>query len=79
MTETHKVVHTDVVSIGPGVYGVRFVYDDGEQEVAEVGPQDAAEFLAAVQLGEDLVVGVNPLLLNAAKADELRRKARKPD
>ena len=78
MTETHKVIHTDVVSIAPGIYGVRFIYDDGGQEVAEVGQQHAADFLAAAQLGEDLVVGVNPLLLNAARADELRRRGQ-PD
>jgi hypothetical protein len=39
-----------------------------------VGTKETAEFYASVQMGEDIVIGVNPLLLNAAKSKTLRRK-----
>ena len=71
---THKVIRTEVWPTGKGKYGVLFIFDDGTEDAAEVGSREAAEWYAKVQLGQDIVVGMNPLLLNAAKADELRRK-----
>jgi hypothetical protein len=44
------------------------------EETAIVGKQLTAEFYAKIQLGELFPIGVNPLLLNAAKAEKLRRK-----
>ena len=43
-------------------------------DFAEVGSKETADFYATVQMGENIAVGVNPLLLNAAKAETLRRK-----
>jgi hypothetical protein len=74
MTDTHKVTKTKVVQLENGAYGVDFEFDDGYTDFAEVGPKETAEFYASVQLGEDLGMGVNPLLLNAAKAEALRRR-----
>ena len=70
--ETHKVVRTEVERMQPGIYGVRFHFDDGAQDFARAGPKEAAEFYAREQLGEHLAIGVHPLLLNAKKADKLR-------
>jgi hypothetical protein len=73
-SKTHKVVRTEVWPTGRGKYGVLFVFDDGAEDAAEVGSKEAAEWYAKVQLGQDIVVGTDPLLLNAAKADALRGK-----
>jgi hypothetical protein len=72
MADTHKVTKTKVVQLENGAYGVDFEFDDGYTDFAEVGPKETAEFYASVQLGEDL--GLNPLLLNAEKAETLRRR-----
>jgi len=42
--------------------------------IAEVGSKETADFYATVQIGEAIVIGVNPLLLNAEKAEMLRRR-----
>lgn len=70
---THKVTKTEVVRQDDGQYAVRFEFDDGYTDVATAGDQKTAEFYAAAQLGEDIVMGVHPLLLNPAKAEALRR------
>jgi hypothetical protein len=72
--KTHKIVKTEVVKADGGKYAVVCSYDDGTEETAVVGKQLTAEFYAKTQLGETVPVGVNPLLLNAIKADQLRRK-----
>ena len=72
--KTHKVVKTKVVQIKGDTYAVVFTYDDGTEETAGVGSKETAEWYARVQKGETFPVGVNPLLLNAAKADDLRGK-----
>jgi hypothetical protein len=72
----HKVIKTEVVLVS-GTYGVKFKFDDGYNDFAEVGDKATAEFYAAVQLGERIPMNVNPLLLSAAKAETLRRKATK--
>jgi hypothetical protein len=69
---THKVTKTRVVPIKKGLYGVEFQFDDRSKDFAEVGDKETAEFYARVQLGEKLAIGVNPLLLNAEKAETLR-------
>ena len=71
--ETHKITKTEVVKAEGDKYAVVFGYDDGTQETAVVG-QLTAEFYAQTQLGEVVPVGVNPLLLNALKTDQLRRR-----
>ena len=73
MAETHKVAKTKVV-LATGAYGVEFEFDDGYIDFAEVGSKATADFYTTVQMGEDIVMGVNPLLLNAEKAETLRRK-----
>jgi hypothetical protein len=73
--QTHKIIATEVVQSAGGKYAVVFTYDDGTGETAIVGKQLTAEFYAKAQMGEELPVGVNPLLLNGAKADKLRRRA----
>jgi len=73
-TKTHKVIGTEVVKIKGDTYGVIFTYDDGAEDYAEVGSKETAKFYARVQMDETFPVGVNPLLLNAAKADELRQR-----
>ena len=74
MAETHKVTNTNVVQLENGAYGVEFEFDDGYTDFAEVGSKETADFYATVQMGEDIVMGVNPLLLSAKKAETLRRK-----
>jgi hypothetical protein len=49
-------------------------FDDGYTDFAEVGSKETAEFYATAQMGEAIVMGVNPLLLSAEKAETLRRK-----
>ena len=71
--KAHKVIKTEVVPI-KGRYGVRFKFDDGYTDFAVVGSKATAEFYAAAQLGEEIPMGVNPLLLSAEKADALREK-----
>jgi hypothetical protein len=73
--KTHKIIKTEVVKTDGGKYAVVFRYDDGAEKTAIVGKQLTAEFYAKTQLGEVFPVGANPLLLNAAKADELRRRS----
>jgi hypothetical protein len=74
MAITHKVTKTKVVQLENGTYGVEFEFDDGYTDFAQVGSKETADFFATVQMGENIAVGVNPLLLNAAKAETLRRK-----
>ncbi len=71
----HKIIKTEVVPIKGG-YGVKFEFDDGYTDFAEVGGKATAEFYAAAQLGERIPMNVNPLLLSAEKAEELREKKR---
>jgi hypothetical protein len=73
MAKTHKVTKTKIVQSENGAYGVEFEFDDGYTDFAEVGSEETADFYATVQMGEAIVVGVNPLLLNAEKAEMLRR------
>jgi hypothetical protein len=73
--KTHKVSKTKVVTVKNGRYRIDFEFDDGYTDSAEVGDKDAAEFYARVQLGEELAIGVHPLLLNAKKAEELRQNS----
>jgi hypothetical protein len=71
---THKVIKTEVVKAKGDTYGVIFTYDDGTEDYAEVGSKETAKFYARVQMDETFPVGISPLLLNAAKADELRQR-----
>jgi hypothetical protein len=71
---THKVTKTEVVRARGGKFGVKFEFDDGWVDYAEVVDRKTAEFSAAAQRGQDLVIGAHPLLLNAEKADELRNR-----
>jgi hypothetical protein len=74
MAEMHRVTKADVVKLRANDYGVRFQFDDGGIMQEVVGPKATAEFYAREQLGEDLPVGVNPLLLSAEKAEKLRKR-----
>jgi hypothetical protein len=74
MADTHKVTKTKIVQLESGAYGVEFEFDDGYTDFAEVGSKETADFYARVQMGEAIVMGVNPLLLNAEKAETLRRR-----
>lgn len=74
MFDTHKVIKTEVVKSEGEKYAIVFKFDDGTEDIMTVDTQATAEFYAKTQLGETFPVGVNPLLLNAAKADELRRR-----
>jgi hypothetical protein len=72
--KTHKIIATEVVKVEGGKYAVVFTYDDGTGEAAIVGKQLTAEFYAKTQLGEVVPIGMTPLLLNAAKTDQLQRR-----
>jgi len=74
MADRHKVTKTKVVQLESGAYGVEFEFDDAYTDFAEVGSKETAEFYARVQMGEDIVMGVISLLLNAEKAKTLRRR-----
>jgi hypothetical protein len=65
---------TQVTELQGGKYGVQFEFDDGWTDFAELSDRKTAEFYAAVQWGQELVVGVNPLLLNAETAELLRNR-----
>ena len=73
MADTHKITKTKVVQLENGTYGVEFEFEDGYTDFAEVGNKETAEFYATLQMGEAIVMGVNPLLLNGVKAETLRR------
>ena len=70
--KTHKVTKTRVVPLNNDRYRVEFEFEDGYTDSAELDSKEVAEFYAKVQLGEELAMGVNPLLLNAKKAESLR-------
>jgi hypothetical protein len=72
IANTHKVTKKKVVQLENGAYSVEFEFDDGYTDFAEVGSEETAD--ARVQMGEAIVMGVNPLLLNAEKSETLRRK-----
>ena len=72
--EMHKVTSAQVLQINGNLYGIKFAFDDGTTAFAEVGPKATAEFYAQAQMGESLLVGVNPLLLSAEKAETLRKR-----
>ncbi len=42
--KTHKVIATEVVKIKGDTYGVIFTYDDGTEDYAEAGSNEAAKF-----------------------------------
>jgi hypothetical protein len=73
--KTHKVTSAEVVQSENGEYGVEFSFDDGSTDFAEVGPKEAADFYARVQVGEELPVGINALFLSAEKAAALRLRS----
>jgi hypothetical protein len=73
---THKVTKTEVVRASGGKFGVKFEFDDGAVDYAEVLDRKTAEFYAAAQRGQELVIGVHPLLLNAEKVEQLRNRTR---
>jgi hypothetical protein len=73
MADTHKITKAEVVPIGPGECGIKFEFDDGYTDLVEVGDKETADWYASVQLDEEIVKGVNPLLINEAKAKTLRR------
>jgi hypothetical protein len=75
MGDTHKVTKTKVVQLENGAHGVEFEFDDGYTDFARVKSKETVEFYASVQMGEDIVIGVNPLLLKAKKDETLRRRA----
>jgi hypothetical protein len=66
-----------VVPVKDG-YGVKFEFDDGYTDSAEVGDKETAEFYARVQLGERIPKGVHPLAIerreggNAAQTGRTR-------
>jgi hypothetical protein len=70
LPDTHTVLKTEVVLVND-MYGVRFEFDDGLSETLEVGGKNIAEFYAREQLGQELVVGSNPLFLTAEKVKEI--------
>jgi hypothetical protein len=71
---THKVTRATVVSVGRQRFGIDFEFDDGEALFAtDAGDQEAAEFYAKNLLGEELPVGIHPLLLSAEKIEEIKK------
>jgi hypothetical protein len=69
--KTHKVTKTRVVPLRNGWYRVEFEFDDGYTDSAKLDSKEVAEFYTREQLGEEIAMGVNPLLPNAKKADAL--------
>ncbi len=74
MADTHKITKAKVISLSRGNYGIEFEFDDGAVTTEAVGDKETADWYASVQLGEVIPVGVNPLLLAAAKAEKLRKR-----
>ena len=68
-----------VVQLENGAYGVEFEFDDAFTDFAEVGSKETADFYATVQMGEAIVMGANPLLLSAEKAETLRQRSENSD
>jgi hypothetical protein len=67
---SHKVIRAEIVRIKGETYGLEFEFDDGYADFAEVGSKETAEFYASVQIGEEIGMGINPLLINAKKAEK---------
>ncbi len=71
---TTQVTKAKVVRLTGGRYGIEFEFDDGYTDFAEVESKETAEFYVQTQMGQEIQMGVHPLLINADKADALRRK-----
>jgi hypothetical protein len=63
ISDTHKVIKTEAIHLPNGSYGVEMTFDDGTTEVAVAGLKATAEYFARAQLGKELPVGGDPLLL----------------
>jgi hypothetical protein len=79
LADTYKVAKTKVVQLENGAYSVEFEFDDAFTDFAEVGSKETADFFATEQTGEAIVIGANPLLLNAEKAETLRQRSKNSD
>jgi len=79
MADTHTVTKTKVVQLENGAYGVEIEFDDAFTDFAEVGSKETADFYATVEMGEAILMGANPLLLNAEKAETLRQRSENSD
>ena len=74
---THKIIKAEVVSINPAVFGVRYTFEDGTDDVVESGTKEQAEWDAYDRIGEELQVGTNPQLRSAVRMEELKEYRRK--
>jgi hypothetical protein len=62
-TPTHKITAVEVISDNEGdTFGVKFTFDDGEEDFAFSDSREEAEWDATDRIGEEMPVGMNPKL-----------------
>ena len=71
---THKVTKAEVIPWEETTWGVRFEFDDGQVQYAHSGTRELAEWDADDRLGEEMPIGMNPLLRSAERMEELKTR-----
>jgi hypothetical protein len=72
-TPTHKVTGVEVISDKEGdTFGVRFTFDDGDEDYAFSDNKEEAEWDARDRIGEEMPIGMNPQLRSAARMQKLK-------
>jgi hypothetical protein len=72
--QTHKITRVEVIAWDKTTYGVRFEFDDGSADYAHSGTLEQASWDAHDRLGEELPVGMNPLLRSVERMEALKKR-----
>jgi hypothetical protein len=63
---THKVTNVEIIADKEGdTFGVKFAFDDGDEEYAFSDSREEAEWDATDRIGEEMPIGMNPKLRSA--------------
>jgi hypothetical protein len=66
-TPTHRVTNVEIISDDTGdTFGVKFTFDDGDEEYAFSDTKEEAEWDATDRIGEEMPIGMNPKLRTTA-------------
>ena len=76
---THKITKTEVIPWDEekGTWGVRFEFDDGTEDFGCSITRETAKWDAYDRIGEEMPVGMNPLLRSADRMEALKERRRK--
>jgi hypothetical protein len=70
----HKVTKAEVIPWEGTTWGVRFEFDDGQVQYAHSGTREQAKRDADDRIGEEMPIGMNPLLRSAQRMEELKAR-----